>query len=279
VTRLTVGSRSEHAPPRRIELGADAWVLVASAALADAGLPAPFRVQDGPELDPALRDATERMLRDVGLLTGARGDVAADLDPALSETLRCQADPAVVVDSSVGLGDAQRAARHAIRGRLACGLVREQRPVGDDALDLGPVEVSAMLSDDVVAEVLRGFGDLSGDPAREPLQLDAAVSLAAVHALADNREDLAQAMLERPTVPHPLRELADGLRAFARVEVADRSKARVLLALRLDDGWWMLGLDGEDVLLRPVVEDDLVVELVTALTGAMTSAMRDPPPA
>lgn len=269
MSRLTVGLRPRHPPPRRVPLGSDAWALLVEVALAGVALPPPFRLKDGPALDATQHAATVAALRDAGLLRGDGADLLADLDPSLRESLQMHARPQVVVDSSVGLGDAQRATRIAITGQLASAIARSQRPVDDDRLELGPIELSAMLLDDVASEVVRGFGDLDDQPDREPLQLDAAVSLAAVHALAGKRADLACAVLDRATVPAPLAELAAGLEAVARVDVGDRSGARVLIALRLDDGWWTAGLSGEDVVLRPVGEGELVTEIASALTSAL----------
>jgi hypothetical protein len=128
-----------------------------------------------------------------------------------------------------------------------------------------------MLLDDLASDVLRAFGDLDGDPARESLRMDAAVSLAAVEALAGARPDLAQAVLEQPAAPALLHELAAGLLAVAQVTVAAANGMQVLVALRLDDGWWSTALVDDDVLLDPVGEDELVSWLAAALTSALTA--------
>jgi hypothetical protein len=269
-TKLTVGPRPPHPPPKRIQLGSDAWVLLAET-LADAVLPPPFRTEDGPTLDAEQREATQRALRDAGLLPGDSGDLLADLDPAVRESVLTHVHPRVTVAVSVGLGEAMRAARIAVLGELACALSREQRPVGDDQLDLGPVELSALLIDDVAKEVVRGFADIGGAPDGAPVRLDAAVSLAAVYALADGRIDLARAVLGRPEVPQPLTDLAAGLQAVARVEIASAVGTRILVALQVGDGWWTIGLSGEDVLLRPVGEPELVSEIAAGLVGALMS--------
>jgi hypothetical protein len=190
------------------------------------------------------------------------------------ESLLAHLQPLVLVDTRVGLGDDLRAARHAVRGDLASAIAREQRPAGADRVELGPVELSAMLVDDLVADVLRGFGDLDAEPGREPLQLDAAASLAAVEALAGQRADLAQAVLEQPVLPAPLSALAGGLLAVAQVAVSGAGGTEVLVAMRLPDGWWTAGLaDEEDVLLTPVGEDDLATQIATAIAGAVRSGV------
>jgi hypothetical protein len=269
---LTIGGRPPHPPPRRLRLGADAWALLADALTrAGAQLPPPLRVEDGPQLDAAQRDAALQAMREPGLLEGDSGDLLVDLHPSLRQSLLAHVEPLVVVDSRVGLGDALRAARHAVRGNLASGLARAQRPADEERLELGPVELSTMLVDDLVEDVLRGFGDLGGAPDREPLLLDAAVSLAAVKALADRRPDLAQAVLEQPAVPAPLRELAAGLQTVAQVAVTGPAGTRVLVALRLPDGWWTAALSQAEVALRPVGEDEAATEIATAVAGAITS--------
>lgn len=270
MTGLTVGRRPPHPPPRRVQLGGDAWVLVAEV-LPDVALPVPFRPQDGPPLDAEQRAALEQILRDAGLLTSDDPNLLDSLRPALRDGLLTHSQPLVVVDASVGLGERQRITRLAIGGHLASGLVREQRPAAADELELGPVEISVMLIDDVATEVLRGFGDLGGEPDREPLQLDAAVSVAAVHALGDHHSDLARAVLGRPAVPAPLRALADGLQVVAQIAVAGDSGTRVLVALRTADGWWTVGMSDEDVVLRPVGEDELVTDIASALAVALCS--------
>jgi hypothetical protein len=268
---LAVGARPPHPPPRRLQLGADTWALLAEAlARAGAQLPPPLRVEDGPALGDAQRAAALQAMREAGLVQGDSGELLADLHPSLRQSLLAHVEPLVLVDSRVGLGDELRAARHGVRGDLASGVAREQRPADEDRLELGPVELSTMLVDDLVADVLRGFGDLDAATDREPLRLDAAVSLAAVKALADRRPDLAQAVLGQPAVP-ALRELAAGLRAVAQVSVTGAAGARVLVALRLPDGWWTAALSDEDVALRPVGEDELVTDIATALAGAITS--------
>lgn len=267
---LTIGARPPHPPPRRVRLGADAWALLA-AAIAHAGalLPSPLRADDGPALDDAQRQDALDALRDAGLVVGDSGDLLADLHPSLRQSLRAYAQPLVVVDTRVGLGDELRAARHAVRGDLASGLAREQRPLDAGRLELGPVELSAMLVDDLVDDVLRGFGELGGGPGREPLRLDAAASLAAVEALAGGREDLARAVLDTPAVPAPVSELAAGLRAVAQVSVSGAAGTAVLVALRLQDGWWTVEPDGEDVLLTPAGADELATAIATAIAGAL----------
>ncbi len=271
---LTVGPRPPRPAPRRVQLGADAWSLLAQVTLAEAALQPPFRIEDGPPLDDVRRAATEDALRASGLAPGDSDDLLEDLHPSLRESLRCHAEPLVLVDTAVGLGERLWLARHAMRGELVCGVAREQRPSGEDALELGPVELTTMLVDDLATEVLRGFGDLAGEPDREPLVMDAAVSLAAVRALAEEHLDLAKAVLGTPAVPPPLRSLAAGLRAVAQVGVGGASGVRVLVALQLDDGWWRAGLDDENVVLQPVDEDDLVTDLAGALALAMRSAQR-----
>lgn len=267
--KLTLGTTAPRPAPRRVTLGADGWVLLAETIAGAAALAPPFRVQDGPPLQSADRAAARRALRDAGLLTGHSGSLPDDLHASLRESLLVYARPLVVIDASVGLGDAQRVERIAVGGQLACGLVREQKPAGADALDLGPVHVTAMLVDDVATEVVSGFGDLNGEPGRLPLRLDAATSLAAVRALGNRRTDLAQAALGAAEIPPPLQELAKGLRSFARVDVASPVAARVLLALLTGDGWWSLDMSGEDVVMRPAGEDELVTMIANSLLGAL----------
>lgn len=268
--RLTIGPRPPHPPPRRVRLGADAWALLAEA-LADAELPPPFGVDDGPTLGPAQRAAAIAALRAAGVLAGDGATLLDDLRPAVREGLLLHAQPAAVVDASVGLGTTLRAARYAVGGQLVSGLVREQRPGDDGGLELGPVELGTLLIDDLAADVLRGFGDLAGEPGRAPLRLDAAISLAAVHALADERPDVARAVLRAAELPAPLQQLAAGLRAVARVDVAGADAIRVQLAVRLADGWWTVALERDDVLLQPVGEDELVIAIASALAGALTA--------
>jgi hypothetical protein len=271
VSELSVG-RPPHPPPRRITLGADAWVLLAEAITrAGAQLARPLRIEDGPALDDAQRAGTLEALHAAGLLRGESGDLLADLHPSVRESLLAHVAPPALVQSRSGLGDELRFARHALRGELACGLARDQQPLGDERVQLGPVELTAMVVDDLVEDILRGFGDLGGAPDREPLQLDAAVSLATVRALADERPDLAQAVLEQPAVPPTLRELAAGLLAVAEVAVAGSGGTEVLTAMRLADGWWTAALTGEDVVLDPVGEDELTRMIAQALAGAITA--------
>jgi hypothetical protein len=273
VNGLSADPRPQHQPPRRVRLGADAWLLLAEAvSAAGAALTPPFRIADGPVLDDAQRAAATAALRGSALVTGDGGDLLADLHPSVRESLLAHVQPQALIDSRVGLGDALRAARHAVRGELASAVAREQRPAGERLLELGEVELSTMLVDDLVADVLRGFGDLGGAAGREPLALDAAMSLAVVDALADGRADLARALLERPALPAPLEQLADGLQAVAQVAVAGPTGAQVLVAMRLADGWWTAAIAEQDVQLIPVAEDDLVTEIAAALTTALWSA-------
>jgi len=247
----------------RVHLGADAWALLASA-LPDAVLPHPFRSQDCPQLDAAARTATERALRDAGLLVGRSGDLLADLAPWMSAAMAALARPTRVVDSSVGLGDMLRIGHHALRGDLAAGLVRSQRPAGDDALELGPVELSAVDAEDLGSEALRGFGTLDGGAERRPVTLDAAASAEVADALDGTRADVALAVIERRALPPTPDARAQTLRAVARVDVVSAAGRRLIVAVRVADGWWVVDRPAEGVTLRPAGE----VELAAALAAA-----------
>ncbi|MEA2154734.1 MAG: hypothetical protein QOE11_874, partial [Solirubrobacteraceae bacterium] len=134
---LLIGARPPHPPPRRVRLGADAWVLLAAAlARAETRMPPPFGVDEGPALDGDQHAATLAALRAAGLVAGDSGDLLADLHPSLRESLRAHEHPLVLAETRVGLGDELSIARHAVRGELVSAIVREQRPLGGGRIEL-----------------------------------------------------------------------------------------------------------------------------------------------
>jgi hypothetical protein len=254
--------------PRRIRFGADAWAVLLAQAKG-LRLSAPFGADDGPALDDAQRGAAEAALRSSPVVPGSTGDLLADLHPSVRASLLIQVQPTLVVDTRVGLGGDVRTARHALAGPLASGLQRAVRSHGSQQAELGPVELSTMLAEDLVPEVLGVLGDLSGPAGRTAVEMDAATSVAAVSALQNGRDDLAQAIAPDEQAAPVLRALAHGLQSIAIVEVAGADQVQMLVAMRTGYGWWRLDLSGSDVLLAPVGEQELSTDATLAVAAAL----------
>lgn len=252
-----------------VDLGADAWILLSGAA-AGVDWPPPFGPADGPELTAGQRDAAERALRASALVTGDSGDLVADLHPSIRASLLVHAAPMAVVDLRAGLGEDQRVARYALQGEIASAVARDVRAAGDGGVELGPVTLAALPVEEVVPGILAALGDLDGLPDREPLTLDAAEALALARALAGDEPDLAGA-IAADGIPEPIAELAGGLRAVARIDLAGAGRAAVLVLVRGDGGWWRATIAGEALDLEPVdaatLASDLAGELGDLLTG------------
>lgn len=269
--------------PRRLLLGADAWQLLVQQ-LGGLALPAPLRAADGPDLDDGQQAVAHRALHAAGVLTGSPvegADLLAALHPSVQASLTVHLAPQVVIDTVVRRGPERRTARHAAAGVLASGLVRSTVEV-PGGRQTGPVELSTLLLDDLVAEVAGNLGELPPVGARRAARLDGAASLAVVRALREGPEHTAAAVAaagsapqtaadpDAGPVPDALVAVAGGLTAVARVDLTAAGRHLGLVALDTDQGWWQVHTTGEDVVLRPLDTGALVTQVATALTAVLT---------
>lgn len=252
--------------PRRVVLGADAWQLVVRE-LGGLALPMPLREQDGAELDAAQETAALRALNASGVLTGFRP--LEDLHPSLRAGLAVHLRPAVVLDTVVQRGPERTTARHAVAGVLASGLRRTTVELAGGRRT-GPVEVSSLLVDDLATEVVGVLGELAPVGDRTAMTVDAATSLAVVRAVRQGRPEIGAA-LTGGQVPGVLDAVAGGVVGVARIELAGLRRRRGLVLLETAQGWWSVHTSGEDVVLRPVDTDVLVMQVATALTATLTA--------